>query len=121
MVPPGQPLKRSPLVWMHRNWRRSTPGPPVRKRPGQLKAPLLLPHIGLVAEPGNRDGRKAGGFSAFLPPGGCTIIPTAQISDMSARTVLPVIAVGWPVQTCQKFGPLVSHPPSAFVPAAHIG
>src|SRR3954471_18359316 len=26
---------------------------------------------------------------------------------MSARTVLPVIAVGWPVQTCQKFGPLV--------------
>src|SRR4051794_35812659 len=29
---------------------------------------------------------------------------------MSARTVLPVIAVGWPVQTCQKFGPLVSQP-----------
>src|SRR4051794_9668466 len=28
---------------------------------------------------------------------------------MSARTVLPVIAVGWPVQTCQKFGPLVLH------------
>src|SRR3954454_2315182 len=26
---------------------------------------------------------------------------------MSARTVLPVIAVGWSVQTCQKFGPLV--------------
>src|SRR3954464_679770 len=26
---------------------------------------------------------------------------------MSARIVLPVIAVGWPVQTCQKFGPLV--------------
>src|SRR4051794_7228095 len=26
---------------------------------------------------------------------------------MSTRTVLPVIAVGWPVQTCQKFGPLV--------------
>src|SRR3954471_10216542 len=26
---------------------------------------------------------------------------------MSARTVPPVIAVGWPVQTCQKFGPLV--------------
>src|SRR4051812_36522352 len=28
---------------------------------------------------------------------------------MSARTVLPVIAVGWSVQTCQKFGPLVLH------------
>src|SRR3954447_22111327 len=26
---------------------------------------------------------------------------------MSARTVLHVIAVGWSVQTCQKFGPLV--------------
>src|SRR4051794_21737170 len=29
---------------------------------------------------------------------------------MLARTVLPVIAVGWPVQTCQKFGPLVTDP-----------
>src|SRR4051812_2775040 len=36
---------------------------------------------------------------------------------MSARTVLPVIAVGWPVQTCQKFGPLVLQAWSAYLAA----
>src|SRR3954464_452908 len=108
MVPPGQPLKRSPLVWMHRNWRRSTPGPPVRKRPGQLKAPLLLPHIGLVAEPGNRDGRKAGGFSAFLPPGGCTITPAKcirsgrshRLRQFDADITVKIIAVS-PTGNCE--------------------
>src|SRR4051794_26345457 len=36
----------------------------------------------------------------------CLVIPTAQISDMSARTVPPVITVGRLVQTCQNFGRL---------------
>src|SRR4051812_22387476 len=40
---------------------------------------------------------------------------------MSARTVLPVIAVGWSVQTCQKFGPLVSQPPRIFADLAPEG